>query len=162
MSLDRTSIHSPLGPLTLEAVDGRLTRVGFHAAGVAAPPVRGILAVAARQLADYFAGSRREFDLPLRRPEKATTFQHRVWDAMMRIPFGETRTYGELARELDTSPRAIGGACGRNELPIVIPCHRVVAAHGLGGYSGDWEQGMALDVKAVLLEHEARSRTSAG
>jgi methylated-DNA-[protein]-cysteine S-methyltransferase len=119
-------------------------------------PVAGVLAAAAAELGEYFRGSRREFSVPLRRPSTATPFQERLWDALLRIPYGQTRTYGELAVELATSPRAVGGACARNRLPLLIPCHRVVAKGGLGGFSGDWETGMALDVKQVLLAHEGR------
>lgn len=151
-------ITTPLGPLAIEAEAGRICRVRFRAEEPLSPPEGGVLAEAARQLDEYFRGQRRAFSLPLQRPLGASAFQNRVWDAMERIPFGQTRTYGDLARELGTSPRAVGGACGRNALPILIPCHRVVAKNSLGGFSGDWECGMATDVKAVLLELEGRGK----
>ena len=149
-------VRRPVGLLSLEAEAGRLTRIGLRAEGPLRPPEAEILATAARQLEEYFAGERGTFTVELLRPLGASDFQHRVWDAMERIPCGETRTYGDLARELGTSPRAVGSACGRNALPILIPCHRVVSASGLGGYAGDWEKGLALEVKSVLLEHERR------
>ncbi|MBI5443259.1 MAG: methylated-DNA--[protein]-cysteine S-methyltransferase [Deltaproteobacteria bacterium] len=147
-------LPSPVGLLKIDADGGSVIRVSF--ADEESPPdtpPREILDRALRELREYFSCERREFELPLRRPE-ATPFQHRVWDALLRIPFGQTLTYGELARELGTSPRAVGGACARNALPILIPCHRVVAKTGLGGFSGDWETGLALRVKAELLRHE--------
>lgn len=87
-----------------------------------------MLEEAARQLHQYFAGERPGFDLPMQ--PHGTLFQKRVWAAMVEIPCGKTATYGGLARQLESAPRAIGGACGRNPLPIVIPCHRVVAGRG--------------------------------
>jgi methylated-DNA-[protein]-cysteine S-methyltransferase len=100
------------------------------------------------QIAEYAAGERREFDLPVTYPEG---FTGEVVTAMAAIPYGETRTYGELAAELDTAPVAVGNACGRNPVPVVVPCHRVVGVDSLGGYSvGD---GLAL--KQRLLELEA-------
>jgi len=104
-----------------------------------------------RQVDAYAAGERRAFDVAVAYPD---SFTGRVMRAMAAIPYGETRTYGELAAALGTSPRAVGGACGRNPVPLVVPCHRVVRADGgLGGYSA--EGGVAL--KRQLLEHEARS-----
>ena len=102
-----------------------------------------------RQVAEYVAGERRAFDADVAVPD---SFTGRVMRAMLAIPFGETRTYGELAADLDSAPRAVGGACGRNPVPLVVPCHRVVRADGgLGGYSSPG--GVAL--KRRLLEHEA-------
>ena len=82
-----------------------------------------------------------------------TVFQQRVWKALLAIPPGETRTYGELARELGSSPRAVGGACRRNPIPLLIPCHRVVAANGDGGFAGH-TRGRWMDIKRWLLAHE--------
>jgi methylated-DNA-[protein]-cysteine S-methyltransferase len=107
-----------------------------------------LLAAAARQLDEYFAGRLRSFELPL--APKGSSFQKRVWDEMCRIPYGATARYGDLARALGTAAQPIGQACGANPIPIVIPCHRVVAAGGLGGFSG----GAGLTSKRFLLRHE--------
>ena len=105
------------------------------------------------QLDEYFAGRRRAFDLPLEYP--GSPFQRRVWDALLRIPFGETRTYAELARDIGApgAARAVGSANGANRLAIVIPCHRVIAADGgLGGYGGGlWRKLRLLETEGVLL-----------
>lgn len=92
-----------------------------------------LLRRASRLLERYFAGRRVAFDLPLE--PAGTVFERRVWKTLCTIPWGETRTYGEIAREAGGSPRAVGHAAGQNPIPIMIPCHRVVAAHGLGGFS---------------------------
>jgi methylated-DNA-[protein]-cysteine S-methyltransferase len=110
-----------------------------------------VLALAAAQLAEYFAGARRDFSVPL--APRGTGFQRLVWAELVKIPFGETRSYGELARALDrpSASRAVGAANGRNPLSILVPCHRVIAGSGaLTGYAG------GLDAKRWLLEHEAR------
>jgi methylated-DNA-[protein]-cysteine S-methyltransferase len=156
MDEQRAVIETPVGPVGLRTRQGAVVEVRFARGEPLCAPTGALAAEAARQVGEYFRGERRAFALPLRRPETATDFQHRLWDALERIPFGQTRTYGEVARDLGTSPRAVGGACARNRLPLVIPCHRVVAKQGLGGFSGDWENGLAADVKAVLLAHEAR------
>jgi methylated-DNA-[protein]-cysteine S-methyltransferase len=100
-----------------------------------------------RQAAEYERGERVEFDLDVRFPDD---FTGRVMRAMAEIPCGATRTYGDLAADLDTAPRAVGGACGRNPVPLVVPCHRVVGADGLVGYSAEG----GLDLKHRLLVHE--------
>ena len=144
----RCTIESPVGPLTISAVDGAIAAVDFGAGGGPRPDT-GVLAEAARQLTEYFAGERREFALPL--APSGTPFRLRVWQAMQAIPYGQTRSYGDLARALDSAPRAIGGACGANPIPLVIPCHRVVGAGGaLGGFSG----GAGCDTKRQLLALE--------
>ena len=107
---------------------------------------------AARQLERYREDPDAAFDLPVR--IEGSALQRAVWDAMCAIPRGRTRTYGELARELGADPRAIGQACGDNRLPIVIPCHRVVAADGIGGF-GHSTGGYLLEAKRWLLAHEA-------
>ena len=101
------------------------------------------------QLHAYLDGERTAFDLPFR--PNGSAYQRRVWDALRAIPYGETRTYAELASEAGGSARSVGGANRRNPLPILIPCHRVVAAGGVGGYSG----GDGLDTKRYLLALEA-------
>lgn len=146
----RTSctIDSPVGPLTLTARDGRLAAVDYGTAGDGGGH-DPLLAEAARQFRAYFEGRLTEFDLPLAPP--VSPFQARVRAAMQAIPFGAVASYGGLAVVLGTSPRAIGNACGRNPLTIVVPCHRVLARGGtIGGYSG----GRGLDTKRWLLRHE--------
>jgi methylated-DNA-[protein]-cysteine S-methyltransferase len=108
---------------------------------------------AARQLERYRDHPDTVFDLPLL--IEGSPLQRGVWDAMCAIPRGRTRTYGELARELNADARAIGQCCGDNRLPIVIPCHRVVAADGIGGFSHTSE-GYLIEVKRWLLAHEIR------
>ena len=148
------TIDSPLGPLTLTSAAGALVALDWRsdATPTSDEPTLddsgAILTAAARQLDEYFAGRRTTFDLPLR--PHGTAFQQRVWSAMLEIPCGRTATYGDLARRLDSAPRAVGGACGRNPMPIIIPCHRVVGGAGKGGYSGFG----GLSTKDWLLKHE--------
>jgi len=122
---------------------------------VAAAPVAPTNALAeraAQQLERYRNDPDTKFELPV--TVVGSDLQRGVWDAMCAIPRGSTRTYGELARELGADARAIGQACGDNRLPIVIPCHRVVAADGIGGF-GHATGGYLLEVKRWLLMHEA-------
>ncbi len=108
---------------------------------------------AMKQLTRYQEDPDTVFDLPLL--VEGSPLEKRVWEAMCAIPRGRTRTYGELARELGADPRAIGQACGDNRLPIVIPCHRVVAADGIGGFAHATE-GYLIEAKRWLLSHEIR------
>jgi methylated-DNA-[protein]-cysteine S-methyltransferase len=106
---------------------------------------------ACAQIEKYTADPGYRFKLPLK--PVGTAFQRRVWDLIAAIPCGETRSYGELARMLGSAPRAVGQACGTNYFPLVIPCHRVVAAKGLGGFAHT-SSGYLLQVKRRLLAHE--------
>lgn len=108
----------------------------------------------ARELTEYFGGARRGFSFPYR--AHGTVFQRRVWAALVRIPYGTTRTYGDVARSIGQpgAARAVGMANHRNPLPLVIPCHRVVAAHGVGGYGG----GTDLKRRLLMLEGAALPR----
>ncbi|MGH8708231.1 MAG: methylated-DNA--[protein]-cysteine S-methyltransferase [Burkholderiales bacterium] len=117
-------------------------------------PQNALAARAARQLERYRDDADARFDLPL--AIEGTPFQRSVWRAMCAIPRGQTRTYGELGRELGGEPRAIGQACGDNRLPIVIPCHRVVAAEGIGGFAHA-TGGYLIEAKRWLLLHEAQA-----
>ncbi len=127
------SFNSPIGPLTVFSEDGALMVIEAGAVP-GADSDDPLLIEARRQLDDYFDGKRRTFELPLN--PAGTPRQREIWDAMATIPYGETRTYGELAKAVKSSARAIGGACGRNPLPIVVPCHRVLGANdAIGGYS---------------------------
>lgn len=158
MSLAYHDFDTPIGPLRIVGDDDGVERVDLpnSAAGDPDPEwqkqrrsLPGPLRKAKRQLLEYFGGARREFDLPL--APAGTAFQRRVWDELRRIPFGETVSYGELARRIGrpTASRAVGAANGRNPLAIVVPCHRVIGADGtLVGYGG------GLPVKETLLSHE--------
>ena len=142
-----TTVQSPIGELTLasdgEALTGLYMTEQRHRPEL--PAANGdddaVLAAAREQLAEYFAGERREFDLPLR--PGGTPFQRAVWDALREIPYGETAGYGELANRLGRpgAARAVGLANGRNPIAIVVPCHRVIGAAGaLTGYGGGLER----------------------
>ncbi|MDB5774113.1 MAG: cysteine methyltransferase [Herbaspirillum sp.] len=119
-------------------------------------PTDAVAERAAQQLARYLADADAVFDLPL--ATVGTAYQRRVWDAISAIPKGQVRTYGEVARSLRSAPRAVGQACGANWFPLLIPCHRVTAAGGLGGFSNDGDvQGFHVGVKRWLLAHEGVS-----
>lgn len=142
--------NSPLGPLCLTQEGDSLVSLQFCDV---LPPEgscpTSLLAQAQRQLEEYFAGQRTAFDLPLR--PQGTAFQRSVWQALQVIPYGETRTYGQIAAAVGRpkASRAVGGACHCNPIGIIIPCHRVVGASGsLTGYAG------GLDRKAALLALE--------
>ncbi len=157
----RVMESTPVGRLVLVARGEALVGVwmedqrhhpGVLAYGEPAPSDDAVLSAAAQQLEEYFAGQRTEFDLPLA-PE-GTAFQRRVWAELVRIPYGGTTTYGELARRLGDAngSRAVGLANGRNPIGIIVPCHRVVGAGGdLTGYGG------GLPRKRLLLDLEAQA-----
>lgn len=150
------TLPSPIGELTLVARTGQLTglymdsqrhRPGSHAFGVAGDRADELFASAARQLAAYFAGDLTDFDLPL--APAGTDFQRRVWSALQAIPYGQTWSYGELARHIGSASRAVGLANGKNPIALIIPCHRVIGSDGsLTGYGG------GLDRKRFLLDLE--------
>jgi methylated-DNA-[protein]-cysteine S-methyltransferase len=149
-------IEAPFGKvgIRVDEAAGVLSLIEYLPGEVASVAPNCALAdEAARQIAHYFASPRATFDLPL--AEVGTPFQRRVWEAMCAIPPGETRTYGELARQVGGMPRAVGQACGDNPFPIVIPCHRVVAANGLGGFAHHGGDGFYPRVKRWLLDHES-------
>ncbi len=104
-----------------------------------------------QELQHYFSDPEYQFDFDLQM--QGTQFQRRVWQRLCEIPAGKTLSYGELAKQLGTSARAIGNACRTNKIPIVIPCHRIVAKTGLGGFMGH-RKGSELDIKQWLLQHE--------
>ena len=141
------SIPSPVGPLTIEEQDDKIVAISWST-GASRDNGSPLLDEAARQLAAYFAGKLSHFDLPL--ALAGSPFEKRVWAAMQQIPYGETRCYGDLASAIGSAPRAVGGACGKNPIPIVVPCHRVLAKGGMGGYSGHG----GLDTKRALLRLE--------
>ena len=116
-------------------------------------PTNALAERACVQIEKYVADPEYTFKLPLK--QLGTAFQRRVWEQIAAIPLGRTRTYGDLARRLGSAPRAVGQACGNNYFPLLIPCHRVVAAKGLGGFAHA-SGGYQLEVKRRLLAHEAR------
>ena len=93
-----------------------------------------LMARVQQQIEQYCQSKRQQFDVPLQ--PRGTEFQQKVWQAMLDIPYGQVRTYGDIAHQLKSSPRAVGNACRANPIPLIIPCHRVVAASGIGGYAG--------------------------
>lgn len=158
MPVTHTTVESPAGELTLVAEDGRLTGVYFpHHWYRPDPATFGDRAEvgfgeAKRQLAEYFAGGRERFDLPL--DPRGDAFQQRVWELIGRIPYGQTATYGDLARKLGGGALAkdVGAVVGRNPLCVIVPCHRVVGKDGrLTGYAG----GLARKRYLLRLEEQA-------
>lgn len=145
-------VPAPVGILGIRISGGRLSGIDFmdKQEPVDRAPDADARAVL-DQLFRYFEDPAWRFDLPL--AIRGTAFQRRVWQSLRNIPSGSTRSYGELARELASSARAVGGACRRNPIPIVVPCHRVTAANGVGGFMGE-RDGTALAIKRWLLEHE--------
>lgn len=143
------TFDSPIGPLHAVADETRLLCVGFGPGSGSDDP-NTLLDRTAAWFAAYFDGRDEPVDLPL--APAGSPFQAQVRAAMLAIPFGGTRTYGEIARDIGGSPRAVGQACGRNPIPILVPCHRVLGAGGaIGGFSG----GNGPPTKQRLLAHEA-------
>lgn len=147
-------VRTPFATLGITASGTHLTGIRFLAPTVPAKmPRRDTLAhLACVQLDAYLDDPGFEFDIPLRLA--GTRHRLQVWEAMQRIRAGTTRTYGEVARELSSSARAVGGACGANPIPVIVPCHRIVASNGLGGFMGAAGEGFERSIKRWLLEHE--------
>lgn len=158
-------IESPIGPLTAVVRQDQLVYLAFDA-GLGelsqkhiARHFKGeevvegdhpVLGETARQLGEYFSGQRQDFDLPLE--PHGTDFQKDVWNQLLTIPFGKTTSYGEISTKLSSAARAVGAANGQNPIPVIIPCHRVIAGDGqLQGFAG------GLDTKEKLLRHEGVS-----
>lgn len=143
-------VETPIGMIAVVERDGGVVRVLWHSEAQRRPPQgrSQVLDEAARQLTAYFAGELKQFDLPL--APKGGDFEHAVQRAMLAIPYGETRTYGDIAKDLGTYGQPVGQACGANPVPVIIPCHRVLSANGLGGFSGEG----GVEMKIWLLKHE--------
>ena len=144
------SLHTPVGDLSVSEEDGAIVAIdwGWGSQQTETPLLRR----ASDQIHAYFDSELTEFDLPL--APAGTAYQQRVWQALCAIPYGATRSYADIARTAGGSPRSVGQANGNNPIPIVIPCHRVLATAHLGGYSG----GDGLVTKRWLLAHEARAQ----
>lgn len=148
------SIHA-LGPLTLHVWHSEAGILASELSSVTAAPVIPDTKLSHRiqgQVDEYLAKCRSQFDLPLQL--QGTRFQCQVWQQLLAIPAGQTRTYGDLAAQLQTAAQPVGGACRHNKIPFFIPCHRIVAKSGIGGFSGQWGEGVRVDGKRWLLAHE--------
>ncbi len=141
------SLETPVGTLCVVERDGAIVRLSWQAAPVGASG-SVLTAEALTQLRAYFAHELTEFDLPL--AVAGSDFQRAVCAAMSAIPLGETRTYGDIAKDLGAAAQPVGNACGANPIPVIIPCHRVLGASGLGGFSG----AGGVETKVTLLRHE--------
>jgi methylated-DNA-[protein]-cysteine S-methyltransferase len=154
-SNDEALISTPFGAVAITEHNGRLaiellavpTKGSIQIAKQSSNPV---LVNACQQIIDYLQQPITKFDLPA--TQQGTAFQQRVWNAIMAIPLGQTRTYSEIAQQIGSGPRAVANACGANSLPLVVPCHRVVAKHGIGGFMQGQKNGLL--VKQWLLRHE--------
>ncbi|MEO8243421.1 MAG: methylated-DNA--[protein]-cysteine S-methyltransferase [bacterium] len=142
--MNAATLHSPIGPLTLREEAGVITALDWRDAP---GEPSAVLTEALDQLSAYFAHKLTRFDLPL---AFGMGLHEQVRRAMVAIPLGETRTYGDLARALNAPAQAIGQACGANPIPIIIPCHRILGAHSLGGFSAKG----GVETKIWLLKHE--------
>lgn len=139
------TVQTPTGPFTVTETDGVITAARWGGQGV---DDSAVLQRARVQIEGYFSGAITVFDLPL--AVGGSVFQRDVCAAIAAIPFGETRTYGDLAKALGAPAQAVGQGCGGNPIPLIIPCHRVLGAKGLGGFSG----GVGVETKVWLLRHE--------
>ncbi|WP_417604085.1 methylated-DNA--[protein]-cysteine S-methyltransferase [Primorskyibacter flagellatus] len=139
------TVPTPTGPFTITEELGRVTRSEWGSGGTDQTP---LLQRAAAQITAYFDGQLTSFDLPLNLG--GSSLQQQTCNAILTIRFGETRTYGHLAKKLGVPAQAIGQACGGNPIPLIIPCHRVLAATNLGGFSGRH----GIETKVWLLKHE--------
>ncbi len=139
-----TALPTPFGPVSLREAAGVIVALDWqaHDADPTALEAEGL-----RQLAEYFAGTRQMFELPL---DWGSGLNAQVRRAMAAIPFGETRTYGDIARDIGAPAQAVGQACGANPIPLIIPCHRVLGARTLGGFSAPG----GVETKVALLRHE--------
>lgn len=139
------TIATPTGQFKITETDGEITAAGWQTGGTDHTPLLG---EASDQIRAYYDGALTTFDLPLRLA--TSELQQSVCAAMLAIPFGDTRTYGDIAQDLGVPAQAIGQACGGNPIPLIIPCHRVLGANSLGGFSASG----GVETKVALLKHE--------
>ncbi|ASP20873.1 methylated-DNA--protein-cysteine methyltransferase [Antarctobacter heliothermus] len=144
--MPRLCVATPTGPFEITETGGQITSATWITSTAADDTP--LLRRAAEQVAAYFDGTLTDFDLPL--TVAASDFQQQVCAKIAAIPFGETTTYGEIAKALGAPAQAVGRGCGGNPIPLLIPCHRVLGANGLGGFSG----GTGVETKVWLLRHE--------
>jgi methylated-DNA-[protein]-cysteine S-methyltransferase len=148
----QASVKTPFAHLALVLDNDALVAIDFIAANASEIKPESVQAKKiVQQIKAYCQHSVKRFDVKLRL--QGTTFQQSVWREMQRVSFGKVKTYGELAKILNTSPRAVGNACRKNPVPLIVPCHRIVAATGIGGYEGK-TSGRVHNIKRELLQHE--------
>ena len=146
-------ISAPFGAVAICTQDDFLTKVALLPTAQAEKPSSNIFTqYVANQISQYFSNSQTSLNVPF--AVRGTPFQRRVWQAIAAIPCGQTLTYGEIASKVSSGPRAVANVCGANQVPLFIPCHRVVAKNGLGGFMQGKENG--LKVKKWLLNHESK------
>jgi methylated-DNA-[protein]-cysteine S-methyltransferase len=155
-------INTPFGAVMISSNGGQLAITLLAAPAcsnvqITKTSANPLVAQACKQVLQYLQQPKAKFNLSL--TQQGTAFQQRVWQAIASIPLGQVRTYSELAREIGSGPRAVANACGANKLPLLVPCHRVVAQHGLGGFMQGKENG--LSIKQWLLKHEGVRLTGA-
>lgn len=152
MKLYQAHLVMPFAVLGIVTDQEWLTEIDFLPADTAAlEPQNNLAREVCTQLQAYLADPQFRFDLPLQ--PRGTPYQHKVWQALLKIPSGQGETYGALAIQLGSAPRAIGQACGANPIPVIIPCHRVLGSRGMGGFMNHSDGG-PLQIKRWLLEHE--------
>lgn len=149
----QTEVNTPTGVIYLKAVNGAIAACGWRPVGASENSAenKAVLQLACTQLMEYFAGTRTQFQVPVA-PEGGTPFQRQVWQKIKEIAFGRVQTYEDIAQALQSSPRAVGGATGKNPVPLFIPCHRVMGKSGkLTGFSGG--EGIVTKKQLLQLEH---------
>lgn len=153
MMIHSSIIRTPFGSLAIDAEDEYVIQLRYLPANIPLnTSTHALLIEVEKQLQRYFDHPGYQFHLPLK--PAGSIFQQRVWRAISDIPSGNTQTYGEIAKKLDSGARAVGQACGSNPFPLIIPCHRVVSANGLGGFAHSRTEGYLLAAKRWLLAHE--------
>lgn len=146
------SVLTPIGLIRVSVADGEVNGIDLDPGSAAdCVPQEELPKRVKMELERYFLDPQAPFSVPI--APRGTAFQQRVWEAMLRIPVGQVKSYGEIAREIGSGARAVGNACRQNPIPLIIPCHRVVSAQGIGGYSGATD-GHKLAIKSWLLNHE--------
>lgn len=147
-------LQTPVGRLEISIQDEKIKLVKLNAGRPVACATSQFGLEVTQQLNNYFGEPQFNFNLPL--IQNGTEHQNKVWSALQKIPFGSVLTYGALAKKIGSSARAIGNACRNNPIPIIVPCHRIVAANDIGGFSGA-KDGVLLSIKRDLLNHEGLS-----
>lgn len=152
-------VRTPFGAIGMRCANGKISAIDFLPESTMPDVVEPACRDCIDRLQAYFKNSATSLDIPTQ--ITGTPFQRRVWEAIRQIPAGTTLTYGQLASKVNSGPRAVANACGANPVPLIIPCHRVVATHGIGGFMGGRSE-QSLRIKSWLLAHESRHATTAG